>query len=142
MTGPDSASPTLSLPVEPQPQARAWREAFARLSAQTPPCPGIRPNEWSEMHSVALRFLAEHADRAAEPGWTTELLFGVHPDVGAIRADACGALMYSTTKPVLAVERDRINFGNTNFYRTPGKAPSIPVWDWREPKRAIERKLQ
>ncbi len=89
------------------------------------------------MHSIAVRFLAEHADRAAELGWTTERLFGVHPDVGAVMADACGALMYSTTKPVLAVERDQINFGNTNSHRTSGKAPSVPVWEFKEPKRAM-----
>jgi hypothetical protein len=72
-------SPALLLPVTPQPRARLWWEAFARLSAQTPPCHGIHPQKWPAMHSVALRFLAEHADRAAEFGWTTEKLFGVHP---------------------------------------------------------------
>ena len=139
MTGPDSASPTLSLPVEPQPQARAWREAFARVSAQTPPCPGLRPQNWPSMHTVALQFLSEQADKAAALGWTTEELFGVHPEVGAVRVDACGALMISGGKPVVSVEPNRISFGVSCYYRIASRPPSVPVWDWREPKRPAGR---
>ncbi len=62
-------APSLALPPTPQPQARQWREAFARLSAQTPPCPGINLKKWPEMHTVALQFLSDHADRAAELGF-------------------------------------------------------------------------
>ena len=68
------SSPALPLPVTPQPIARMWREAFARLSAQTPPYPGINLKKWPEMHTVALRLLAEHADRAAELLHPSELL--------------------------------------------------------------------
>ena len=92
------------------------------------------------MHTVALRFLSEHADRAAELGWTTELLFGVHPVVGAVRVDVCGALMVSSGKPVVAVERDWINFGVSRYYKPQAKTPSVPVWDWKEPQRALEKK--
>lgn len=122
------------------PLARYWREAFARLSATKPPCLGIRVNEWPQMHAVARRFLAEHADRAVELGWTTELIFGVDPSFGAMRADACGALMYSTTTPVVSVERYWISFGDTRYHRTPGRAAMVPVWDWKEPKRTAEAK--
>ncbi len=34
------------------------------------------------MHTVALQFLSEQADTAAALDWTTEELFGVHPEVG------------------------------------------------------------
>ncbi len=129
------ASLSLALPSTPQPLARMWREAFARLSATLPPCPGIRAQAWPEMHSVALGFLSDHADRAAELGWTTEEMFGVHPQVGAVRVDACGALMISGGQPVVSVEKDRISFGITSYYHAKGKVPSIPVWNWREPKR-------
>jgi hypothetical protein len=104
-------SPSLALPPTPQPQARQWREAFARLSEQTPPCPGINLGNWPQIHTVALQFLLDHADRAADLGWTTELLFGVHPQVGVVRVDACGALMISGGKPVVAIEKDWISFG-------------------------------
>ncbi len=63
------------------------------------------------MHTVALQFLSEHADRAVALGWTTEELFGVDPVVGAVRVDACGALMISGGRPVQEVEQDRIRFG-------------------------------
>jgi hypothetical protein len=87
------------------------------------------------MRTVALQFLSDQADRAAELGWTTDELFGVHPEVGAIRVDACGALMISGGQPVVAVERDRIRFGVTSYYHALARVPSMPVWDWREPKR-------
>jgi hypothetical protein len=128
-------APSLALPPTPQPQARQWREAFARLSAETPPCRGINFKKWPEMHTVALRFLSDHADRAAELGWTTEELFGVHRDVGAVRVDACGALMVSGGMPVVSVEKDRISFGITSYYHPLAKVPTVPVWDWREPKK-------
>jgi hypothetical protein len=128
-------APSLALPPTPQPQARQWREAFARLSATTPPCPGVNLKKWPEMHTVALQFLSDHADRAADLGWTTEELLGVHPVVGAVRVDACSALMVSGGQPMVAVERDRIRFGLTSYYHAKGKVPSVPVWDWREPKQ-------
>ncbi len=87
------------------------------------------------MHTVALQFLSEHADRVAELGWSTELLFGVHPQMGAVRVDACGALMLSGGKPVVAVERDRIRFRASSYYPKDGRPPSVPVWNYREPKR-------
>lgn len=125
---------SLASPVTPQPLARQWREAFARLSATSPPCPGIRPNEWPQMHTIALQFLFEHADRAAELRWTTEELFGVDRVHGAIRADVCGAFTFSNKTPALGVEVGHIDFGVTKFYRSPHRPPSISVWDWREPK--------
>ncbi len=117
------------LPInEPlQPQARQWREGFARLSATSPPCPGIKVQGWPQMHTVALQFLSEHADRAAGLGWTTEELFGVDPVVGAVRIDACGALMISGGRPVQEVDQDRIRFGANSYYRVRGRTPSVPV---------------
>jgi hypothetical protein len=83
-----------------QPIARSGREAFARLSAQTPPCPGFSPARWQAVHDVCQRFLSEQADRAAAKGWTAEELFGVHPTMGVVRVDASGALMVSGGTPV------------------------------------------
>src|ERR671917_467141 len=107
----DNSRPALFSADPLQPQARAWREAFARLSPQTPPCPGFKAGKWPEVHTACLRFLSDHADRAAALGWTTEELFGVHPEMGAVRVDACGALMVSGGKPVVSVEPNRISFG-------------------------------
>jgi hypothetical protein len=84
------------------------------------------------MHTAALQFLA---NRAAELGWTPEELFVVHPEVGAVRVDACGALMISGGQPVISVERDQLKFRVTSYYHAKGKVPSVPVWDWREPKK-------
>ncbi len=87
------------------------------------------------MHRVALQFLRELADQAAGLGWTTEELFGVDPVVGAVRVDACGALVISGGRPVQEVEQDRIRFGANSYYRLRGRTPSIPVWAFKEKGR-------
>jgi hypothetical protein len=115
-----------------QPLARSWREAFARLSATSPPCPGFNSQRWQDVHSACLRFLSDNADEAAAKGWTAEELFGVHPTMGAVRVDGCGALMVSGGKPVTAVHADRIAFEQGSFYRAPGAPKGVPVWAWRE----------
>ena len=81
----------------------AWAEAFNRLSTHAPPCPGFRGDEWSDVHASAKDFLANYAQRAFALGWTGLDLFGVHPKVGATRADCCGALMVSTGALVTGV---------------------------------------
>jgi hypothetical protein len=93
-----------------QPVARSWREAFARLSASSPPCPGFSVPRWQNVHTPCLRFLSDHADETAAKGWTAEELFGVHPAMGA----------------------DRIAFEQGSYRRAPGAPASVPVWDWRE----------
>jgi hypothetical protein len=115
-----------------QPIARSWREAFARLPATSPPCPGFTSVSWARVHDVCQRFLSEQADTAAALGWSTEDLFGVHPSMGAVRVDACGALMVSGGTPVQAVHPDRISFGAGNYRRKPGAPPSVPIWLYRE----------
>jgi hypothetical protein len=87
------------------------------------------------MHTVALQFLSEQADKAATLGWSTEDLFGVDSVVGAVRVDACGALMISGGRPVLGVEQDRILFGTNSYYRVRSRTPSVAVWLFKEEKR-------
>ena len=55
-------------------------------------------------------------------------LFGVHPIVGVIRIDYCGALMINGER-VRAIEPDKIRFGMTTYYRNlPGRPVGLPVW--------------
>jgi hypothetical protein len=91
------------------------------------------------MHMAALQFFSRQADQAAALGWTTEELFGVHSEVGAVRVDACGALIISGLKAVVSVEPYWISFGVSSYYRIANRPPSVPVWDWREPKRPARR---
>jgi hypothetical protein len=100
-----------------------------------PPCHGLRPQNWLSLHTIALQCLSEQANRAAKLGWTTEELFGVRPEVGAVRVDAWGALIISGGKPVVSVEPNRISFGVSSYYRIKSRPPSVPVWDWRELKK-------
>jgi hypothetical protein len=45
-----------------QPLARSWREAFARLSSKTPPCPGFSPCPAGKRWSCPLEWC-----RSADP---------------------------------------------------------------------------
>jgi hypothetical protein len=68
-------------------------------------------------------------------GWTAEELFGAHPIAGVVRVDAAGALMVCGGKPVMEVHPDRISFGQGTYRRTKGAPPSVPVWEYREPRK-------
>jgi hypothetical protein len=68
-------------------------------------------------------------------GWTAEELFGVHPINGVVRVDAAGALMVSGGAPVREVHPDRISFGQGAYRRVKGAPPSVPVWEYREPRK-------
>jgi hypothetical protein len=37
------------------------------------------------------------------------------------------------------VEPNRISFGVSSYYRIANRTPSVPVWDWHEPKRPAGR---
>jgi hypothetical protein len=80
----------------------------------------------------ALEFLDRHGAEAHALGWTAEELFGVHPTLGAIRVDYCGALMLSVAGRVLAVEANLIRYVNGLAFRPGvGSSPSVPVWSFR-----------
>jgi hypothetical protein len=107
----------------------AWREAILGLSPDHDPCPGFRPGAWARVWANALDFIDRHEAEAHSLGWTAEELFGVHPVVGAVRVDCCGALMLPNAGRVLAVEAELIRYVNgLAFRRGIGASPSMPVW--------------
>lgn len=83
------------------------------------------------VHAAALDFLDRFADDAGALGWTTAQLFGVHPSLGVIRSDYCGALMLSG-ETVTAVQPNRIVFIRTHYRRDPPGVPEgIPIWAFK-----------
>jgi hypothetical protein len=55
----------------------------------------------------------------------------VHPVVGGVRPDCCGALMLSVTGRVLAVEADAISHANgLTFRRAAHASGAVPVWNF------------
>ena len=68
--------------------------------------------------------------QAHAAGWDTLRLFGVSPDLGAIRGDFCGHLI-PLTRDVTEVTDEWIRIGNGRSWRLhPVKMPGmIPVWE-------------
>ncbi|WP_204165514.1 hypothetical protein [Methylobacterium sp. 17Sr1-1] len=67
--------------------------------------------------------------QAHATGWDTLRLFGVSPDLGAIRGDFCGVLI-PCTRDVTEATDEWIRIGNGRAYRAhPIKQPGmIPIW--------------
>jgi hypothetical protein len=103
-----------------------WVEGFARLSPNLQPCPGLR--HWPEIYARAARFLQRQGEQAADLGWSTLELFGVHPELGTIRVDCCGALVLYAGGAVVDVTADQIRFERTSYRRGPGAQLGIPIW--------------
>ncbi|GJE44088.1 hypothetical protein AEGHOMDF_3274 [Methylobacterium soli] len=83
------------------------------------------------MHEASLDALDRHSADLIEHGWTTPELFGVHPQLGTVRVDFCGALVLGGRK-VETVLADRIKSGPVTYYRNvPGAGTGIPIWDFR-----------
>jgi hypothetical protein len=77
------------------------------------------------------RFVEGHGTRAVALGRTAGELLGVHPVVGTIRVDCCGALMLSSAGRVTQVEAGLIRYANElAFRRAPEPRPSVPVWSF------------
>jgi hypothetical protein len=105
-----------------------WSEAFAQLSPEVEPCPGLR--HWPEVYARTCAFLEQHGEQAAELDWTTLELFGVHPEFGAIRVDCCGALILYAGGAVQEITAGAIRFERTTYRRSPGAQLGVPIWQF------------
>ena len=121
-----SASPAFQIE---HPDVAAWRQAFPPLKPGASPCPGLAGAKWQVVHAAAIEFLDHYGDEAASYGWTTLQLFGVHPELGVLRSDYCGALVLSG-EPVSDVEENRILFQRTHYRRDVEGVPlgGVPLW--------------
>ncbi|TXN73454.1 hypothetical protein FV230_01230 [Methylobacterium sp. WL6] len=98
------------------------------MSASRAPCPGYTPEGWALVHARALAFLDAFGDQAEALGWTAHRLFGVHPEAGIIRVDACGGLVLPIGGPVRAITAATISFGHLTHRDMPGRPQGVPVW--------------
>lgn len=116
--------PTI-IPADP----KLWRKAFIDLRPSVVPCPGFTLQSWGGAHEACVEFLDRWADEAASFNWTTLELFGVHPQVGTIRPDFCGAMVLSAER-VSAITDRHMRFGNMTFYRDKPGRPNgaVPLW--------------
>ena len=92
--------------------------------------------KWEEMRAAAIDFIDRFGEDAVALGWTVTDLFGVHPTVGVIRVDYCGALMINARR-VEAIGDTWIRYGNQTYRRDrPGRPVGVPVWEvgWSAPE--------
>lgn len=107
-----------------------WRLGLSRVSAECPPCPGYRGDEWASVLRRALRFLDTFGVQAEALGWTTARLFGVHPEIGIGRVDHCGPLVLPIGGPVRAITATEIALGHLTHREKPGQPTGVPVWEF------------
>ncbi len=105
-----------------------WRDALTRIDFDRAPCPGYRADEWAQVRSRALAFLDDFGAQAVALGWTAPRLFGVHPEAGIVRVDACGALVLPGARDVRVLTADAIGFGHLVHRTKPGQPEGVPVW--------------
>ena len=107
---------------------RKWISAVESLSPDTIPCPDYRLAEWAGTLSRALAFLSTFGPQAEALGWTAPRLFGVHPEAGIIRPDACGGLVLPLGGAVRAITDTEIRFDHLTYRTKPGQPEGVPVW--------------
>ena len=115
------------------PTVLSWSRGLASLSPGVVPCRGLRPDEWRETHARLCAFIDRWGVQAHEAGWDTAQLFGVSPDLGAIRGDFCGHLI-PLTRDVTEVTDEWIRIGRGRAYKAhPIKMPGmIPIWEAKQ----------
>lgn len=109
---------------------RSWHAGLASLSPSQAPCRDYRGDDWSRVYNDALAFLDTFGSQAEALGWQTSELWGVHPDLGTIRVDHCGALVLGSG-PVRAITADAVYFNGGAYRRKPGHYPGVPIWEVR-----------
>ncbi|MCJ2087124.1 hypothetical protein MKK88_14170 [Methylobacterium sp. E-005] len=107
-----------------------WRSALTGLNADRAPCPGYRADEWPRTLARALSFIDTFGVQAEALGWTAVRLFGIHPEAGIVRVDACGALVLPISGPVRAITAIEVRFGHLTYREKPGQPQGIPWWEF------------
>ena len=121
----------------------SWRAGVLSLPDDRIPCPGMiwiepgaqgRSGVWRSVRKAMLVFLDDWGQAAAEFGWSTEDLFGVHRLAGAYRVDSTGALVCLYPRRCIAlcereIHLDRIG-GSVVVDRRPASTPPdcVPIW--------------
>ncbi len=115
-----------------------WLDGILSLSLANEPCPGFRSGQWLRTYDVLHDFITgPHAAEAARYGWTTEMLFGVHPVVGLGNVASCGALILAHRDVIVSVDAEAIRFANTIFYRPRAITASVPIWSYGPGKAKV-----
>lgn len=72
--------------------AQSIGQGFPNLRHSVPPCSGLTGSNWMAIHAEGFDFFGKWAEQAVALGCTTLDLGGVHPQVGTVQVDYCGAI--------------------------------------------------
>lgn len=124
----------------------SWRAGVLSLPEHQIPCPGMiwiepgpkgRPGVWRSVRKAMLVFLDDWGEAAADLGWSTEQLFGVHRAAAALRADSTGALVTVFPRRVVAMCEREITLERRGSIQTfrglTNPADSVPIWLFGRP---------
>ena len=125
------ASDIAPAPVPPAGSDLAlWCTGLATLDPGAAPCPDYRGLAWSRVLSRAVAFLDTFGAQAEALGWQTHELFGVHPEVGTVRPEHCGALVLTSGGAVRAITAETIAFDRGTYRRALEQPQGVPVWSF------------
>ena len=132
----------------------SWRAGVLSLPEHQVPCPGMiwvepgprgRPGVWRSVRRAMLAFLDDWGEAAADFGWSTEALFGVHRTAGASRPDCTGTMVTVYPRRCIAlcereIHLDRIG-GSVVVDRRPAVIPPdcVPIWVFQKLQNQIVR---
>ncbi|GAA0267408.1 hypothetical protein LNAOJCKE_3012 [Methylorubrum aminovorans] len=121
----------------------SWRAGVLSLPEDCIPCPGMiwreagaggREGVWFHVRKAMLDFLDEWGEPAADLGWGTEQIFGVHRLAAAVRADSTGALVTVFPRRVVAMCEREITLERRGSIQTfrglTNPADSVPIWQF------------
>ena len=121
----------------------SWRAGVLSLPEDRIPCPGMiwrepgpsgREGIWRTVRKAMLLFVDEWGPAAADLGWSTEALFGVHRLAGAARSDCTGALVTIYPRRCIALCEREIHLDRLNGSPVVDRRPAfispdcVPIW--------------
>lgn len=108
-----------------------WQEAVAWMRTNPQP-PAIYATSWTLLCDDADEFVATWGAEAVAFGWSTEDVFGAHPDPAARRLDTQGLVTLLQGRPVQSLDRWTATIGSVRETLTHTRYPKprvcVPVW--------------
>jgi hypothetical protein len=110
-----------------------WIEGLTQLEASAK-LAGMVPLERLRLVEDARRFLADWGTKAAQLGWTTEDVFGLHRLAPNARYDAMGLVPLLHGRKVVSIAANRATIrtpsgGTLTYYRHPPHNDAVAAWE-------------
>lgn len=126
------AGQIIRFPAPPAGAPQEWLVGLQRLGAMPPPAV-FTDERWAQLIEDAHGFIDRWGRTAAQFGWSTLDLFGVHPMAPITRHDAKGLIPLLGGNTVVAVSEHtatiRMPSGSALRFNRMGKAAGVCIWE-------------